>query len=212
MIIQYRFLNVFFLVLSVSLLPAVSMAAEGERLLEKFLTETKTMTASFVQTLRASDGEVLQQSSGRFYLHRPGKFRWNYSAPYEQEIVSDGDNVWIHDIDLQQVTVQKQSVSLSNTPMALMQGKVKLDEAYRVTPLDERDGIYRLKLSSKSGDADFAEVVVGVDKSGLRFMQLHDQFEQVTDIVFDDRRSNDVLASELFDFVPPEGVDIFGGS
>lgn len=194
------------------LVPAITVAAEGEKLLDEFLTKTKTMSANFVQTLRASDGEVLQQSIGVFYLNRPGKFRWNYTEPYEQEIVSDGDNVWIYDVDLKQVTVQKQSVSLSNTPMALMQGKARLDETYNVAPLDDKNGIYRLKLTSKSADADFAEVVVGVDRSGLRFIQLHDQFEQTTDIVFDDASTNSNLADGLFRFIPPEDADVFGGS
>lgn len=190
--------------------PFVVMAGEGERLLDKFLTDTKTMQATFVQTLRTNDGEVLQQSSGQFYLHRPGRFRWNYTLPYPQEIVSDGKFVWIYDIDLQQVTVQKKSTSLSNTPMALMEGKLKLGEAYTVSELDNRDGVYRLKLSSKSDDTDFSEIVVGVNASGLKFMQLHDQFEQTTDIVFDNLKSNLSLANTLFEFVPPEGVDIFG--
>lgn len=186
-------------------------AGEGERLLDKFLTQTKTMSADFSQTLRTNEGEVLQQTSGRFYLSRPGKFRWNYAEPYEQEIVSDGENIWIYDVELQQVTVQKQSSTLSNTPMALMEGKLKLAEAYAVSELDHRDGIFRLKLSSKSRDADFAELIIGVDESGMRFMQLRDQFEQTTDIVFDNLKSNIELASELFEFIPPEGVDVFGG-
>ncbi len=42
-------------------------------------------------------------------------------------------------------------------------------------------------------------------------MQLHDQFEQVTDIVFTDIITNTKLAKEIFEFNPPEGVDVFGG-
>lgn len=194
------------------MLPMGLNAGQGEVLLDKFLTETKTMSASFAQTLRTDDGDILQESSGKFYLNRPGKFRWSYAEPYPQEIVSDGKSIWIYDVDLQQVTVQKQTKALSNTPMALMEGKLKLAEAYTVTELDDRDGIYRLKLSSKTGDTDFAELVVGVDKTGMRFMQLRDQFEQTTDIVFNDLVSNSKLARELFEFVPPEGVDVFGGS
>lgn len=186
-------------------------AGEGERLLDKFLTETKTMSADFSQVLRTNYDEVLQETSGKFYLNRPGRFRWNYTRPYEQEIVSDGKNVWIYDVELQQVTVQKRSTSLSNTPMALMEGKLKLAEVYTVKELDHRDGIYRLMLTSKSSDTDFSELVVGVDKTGLRFMQLHDQFEQTTDIVFDNLESNAALAKELFEFIPPEGADVFGG-
>lgn len=211
MISEYRFLNALFILYSLTAATCL-YAGEGERLLEKFLTQTKTMSADFSQTLRTHDGEVLQETSGKFYLDRPGKFRWNYVEPYEQEIVSDGENVWIYDVELQQVTVQKRSASFSNTPMALMEGRLNLAEVYTVSELDHRDGIYRLKLTSKNSDTDFSEIVVGVDKTGLRFMQMHDQFEQTTDIVFENLKTNASLAKELFKFIPPEGADVFGGS
>jgi len=183
----------------------------GEVYLDNFLAKTQTLEASFQQTLRTHDGEVLQQTEGKFYLNRPGQFRWNYKLPYEQEIVSDGERVWIYDVDLQQVTVQRQDVSLPSSPMALLQDSSKLYESFKVVPLDERDGVYRLKLESKTSASDFSEIVVGLDKNGLRFMQLHDQFEQVTDIVFSNIATNPELSNELFKFVPPEGVDVFGG-
>ena len=204
------FLNSIFL--SALIFPISVLAGEGELLLERFLSQSKTMSADFVQTLRADDNEVLQESKGHFYLNRPGKFRWNYMTPYQQEIVSDGEQVWVYDVDLKQVTVQKQSTSTSNTPMALMEGKLKLKQAYDVSELDHRDGIYRLKLSSKSKDVDFSELIVGVDEQGLQFMQLRDQFEQTTDIVFGELELNKKLASDLFEFTPPEGVDVYGGS
>ncbi len=183
----------------------------GERYLENFLAKTQTLEASFQQTLRTHDGEVLQQTEGMFYLNRPGKFRWNYKLPYEQEIVSDGERVWIYDVDLQQVTVQRQDVSLPSSPMALLQDSSKLYESFKVVPLDAHEGVYRLKLESKTSASDFVEIVVGLDKNGLRFMQLHDQFEQVTDIVFSDIATNPKLDNKLFNFIPPEGVDVFGG-
>ncbi len=210
MILKQYFLKALFYI-SLLMQTTSLYAGEGERLLDKFLTEIKTMSADFSQTLRTDNGEILQETSGKFYLSRPGKFRWNYAEPYEQEIVSDGENVWIYDVDLQQVIVQKRSTSLGNTPMALMEGKLKLAEAYTVSELDHRDGIYRLKLTSKSSDTDFSELVVGVDKTGLRFMQLHDQFEQTTDIVFDNLESNPRLAKGIFEFIPPEGADVLGG-
>jgi outer membrane lipoprotein carrier protein len=198
------------------LIPAATFAADkkistGEVYLEKFLAKTQTLEANFKQTLRTHEGEVLQQTEGKFYLNRPGKFRWNYKTPYEQVIVSDGERIWIYDIDLQQVTVQKQSAGLPSSPMALLQDSEKLHQSFTVSPLDEKDGVYRLKLESKSKESDFTEIVVGVDAKGLRFMQLHDQFEQVTDIVFSEIAINTHLAKEIFEFIPPEGVDVFGG-
>lgn len=183
----------------------------GETYLEKFLAKTQTLEASFTQTLRTHDGEVLQQSEGTFYLDRPGKFRWNYRLPYEQTIVSDGVRVWIHDVELQQVTVQKKIASLPSSPMALLENSATLHQNFEVVPLDEQSGIYRLKLLSKAKESDFGEIIVGLDSKGLRFMQLHDQFEQVTDIVFSDISTNTQLAKEVFEFIPPEGVDVFGG-
>lgn len=185
--------------------------SRGEVYLENFLADTQTFEAAFQQTLRAHDGEIIQQAEGEFYLERPGKFRWNYQTPYEQIIVSDGKKIWIYDVDLQQVTVQKESAGLPATPMSLLEDSSTLHKNFNVSPVDEKDGVYRLKLLSKTGDSDFGEIVVGLDAKGLRFMQLHDQFEQVTDIVFSDIDTNKKLAREIFEFIPPEGVDVFGG-
>jgi len=183
----------------------------GEIYLENFLANTKTLEAAFQQTLRAHDGEIIQQTEGDFYLNRPGKFRWNYRTPYEQIIVSDGEKIWIYDVDLQQVTVQKQSSGLPATPMSLLEDSSTLHQNFNVSPMDEQNGVYRLKLLSKTNESDFGEIVVGLDAKGLRFMQLHDQFEQVTDIVFSDINTNKKLSKEIFEFIPPEGVDVFGG-
>ena len=196
---------------SVSAFAEVNKLSIGETYLENFLANTKSFEAIFQQTLRTHKGEVLQQTEGVFYLSRPGKFRWNYKTPYEQEIVSDGKRIWIYDVDLQQVTVQKQDENLPVTPMALLEDSAMLHKSYDVVPLDQNNGVYRLKLLTKTKQSDFAEIIVGLDADGLRFMQLHDQFEQVTDIVFSESVSNTKLAKEIFEFIPPEGVDVFGG-
>ncbi len=212
-LVRLFFINVFlfFIFSSTSVLAEQKKLSTGEVYLENFLAKTQTLEAGFQQTLRAYDGEVLQQTEGEFYLQRPGLFRWNYKTPYEQVIVSDGEKIWIYDVDLQQVTVQKQSSGLPATPMSLLQDSSTLHKNFRVTPIDEKNGVYRLKLESKSGESDFGEIVIGLDDKGLRFMQLHDQFEQVTDIVFSDIAANKKLAKEIFEFIPPEGVDVFGG-
>ena len=186
-------------------------AGEGERLLDRFLGDTKTMTANFEQTLTAQTGEIIKKSSGKFYLQRPGKFRWDYAQPYEQQIVSDGKRIWIYDVDLQQVTVQKQDASNNATPMALVDGRMKLKEAFNVHELDHRNGVYRVVLASKKPNSDFKNVIVGLDKTGLRFLQLHDHFDQTTDIVFTELHVNTKIKQSLFDFIPPKGADVFGG-
>ena len=200
----------FLLLLNLVVTPVI--ASEGERLLDKFIVGTETMSAKFSQTLHSNDGELLQESTGQFYLHKPGKFRWNYIKPYEQEIVSDGENIWVYDVDLQQVTVQKQTTALSNTPMALIQDKLSVEAAFDIEPLDEKNGVYRLLLNAKSDTTDFKKIILGVSENGLQFMQLKDQFDQKTEIVFLNAKINSGIDAEIFIFTAPEGTDVFGGS
>ena len=193
-------------------IPLNVIAGEGRVLLDKFLTETQTMSANFKQTLKSSDGRLMQESAGEFYLQRPGKFRWNYTRPYPQEIVSDGENVWVFDVDLEQVTVQKQGAGQNNTPMALLQNRQKLEDAFEIHERGSDSGLHRIELINRQVGSDFDRVMLGLDDTGLRFLQLHDQFEQTTYILFTELQSNPELDSELFEFTPPEGVDVFGGS
>ncbi len=187
-------------------------AGEGRVLLDRFLTETRTMSANFRQTLKSSDGQLLQESAGQFYLQRPGKFRWNYTQPYPQEIVSDGERVWIYDVDLEQVTVQKQGTGRDNTPMALLQNRQRLEDAFEIHERGVEEGLHRIELLNKQLDSDFDRVMVGLDDKGLRYLRLHDQFDQTTHIFFTDLKSNPELESAIFEFTPPEGVDVFGGT
>ena len=191
--------------------PAFSIAGEGRILLDKFLTQTNTMSANFKQVLQSSEGNLLQESEGQFYLQRPGKFRWNYTSPYPQEIVSDGDNVWIFDVDLEQVTVQKQASTLNNTPMALIESRENLETVFEIIERGEDAGMQRIELRNRKPDADFSRILLGLDEQGLRYLQLFDQFEQTTYIHFLDLESNPELDAAIFEFTPPEGVDVFGG-
>ena len=188
-------------------------AGEGARLLDKFLTQTQTMSAAFSQTLMSADRKVLQESTGHFYLQRPGKFRWNYDSPYEQQIVCDGEHIWVYDVDLEQVTVRKaEGEGSNNTPMALIENKATLEQAFEIHERGQAEGLYRIELLSKSDDGDFSRVLLGLDETGLRTLQLLDQFEQTTNIIFSELKTNTKLDSKLFEFKPPEGVDVFGGN
>ena len=75
-----KFMRIVFLLFVSFLFPLNVNAGEGRVLLDRFLTETQTMSANFKQTLKSSDGELLQESAGSFYLQRavsPGnRVRW----------------------------------------------------------------------------------------------------------------------------------------
>ena len=58
------------------------------------------METEFSQVTMDQNGEVLQSLSGTLSVQRPGKMRWQTNPPYEQLVVSDGESVWVYDMDV----------------------------------------------------------------------------------------------------------------
>jgi len=71
--------------------------------LKAFLSASKSITANFKQVLINEAGDPLQTSYGQFYLQRPGKFRWDYTKPFQQQIISTSGKVWFYDTDLTRI-------------------------------------------------------------------------------------------------------------
>ena len=102
------------------LIPGSSNAASLERF-QSYVRSTASGRADFEQKVYDKDGKLVQESKGSFSFQRPGRFRWTYVKP-PQVIVGDGERVWIHDRDLNQVTVRRMSKALGSTPAALLAG------------------------------------------------------------------------------------------
>jgi outer membrane lipoprotein carrier protein len=67
-----------------------------------------------------------------------------------------------------------------------------------------------VRLVPKRADTDFVEFRLGFVRGELRAMELEDKLKQTTRIEFSDVKRNARLASSLFEFSPPAGVDVIG--
>ncbi len=197
----------FLLLLLLCLLPGLASAA-GTDALKVFLEQTQTLKARFAQMVLDKNLKTLQQAQGVMQFSRPGKFRWDYLKPYEQTIVGDGSRLWIHDKDLNQVTVRKLDGALGASPAALLAGSNDLERDFTLSNAGMKDGLDWLDAVPKSRDTVFERVRMGFGKSGLEAMELRDQFGQVTVITFADVERNPRIAPEIFRFTPPKGADV----
>jgi outer membrane lipoprotein carrier protein len=177
--------------------------------LRNFLARANTLEAEFSQTQIAESGRPGQKSSGVFYLQRPGKFRWDYKSPYQQEIVSSGGKVWFYDVDLEQVTAKRLNEAIGSTPALLLSGEVALENNFVVETQGSDEGLYWIKLLPKSEDSGFRYVTIGLDGDTLSGMELSDNFGQLIRIYFSNVKTGIRLAPDLFEFRPPAGVDVF---
>ena len=189
------------------LLPGLAAAAATDEL-KIFLGQTQTLKARFAQMVLDRNLKTLQQAQGTMQFSRPGKFRWDYLKPYEQTIVGDGTRLWIHDKDLNQVTVRKLDRALGASPAALLAGSNDLERDFTLSDTGIKDGLDWLDAVPKSRDTVFERVRMGFGKAGLEAMELRDQFGQVTVITFADVERNPRIPAEVFRFTPPQGADV----
>ena len=177
--------------------------------LKSFLAASKSFSADFKQVVINELGNPVQTSYGVFYLQRPGKFRWNYDKPFQQQIVSKSGKVWFYDTDLEQVTIKKLDASVGSTPALLLSGDAVLEDNFTMQEQGTEADMQWIKLVPKKTESTFKYVTIGLEKGKLAGMELMDNFGQQTRIYFSNILINPPLKPTVFEFVPPKGVDVF---
>ena len=198
----------FLLVLLISLATAAHAAAIDR--FKTYVRGTQSARGEFEQKVLDRNGKLVQQAKGTFVFQRPGKFRWVYAKPADQVIVGDGERVWIHDRDLNQVTVRKLSRALGSTPAALLAGSADVEKAFELSEAGAKDGLEWLEAKPKDREAGFERVRMGFDAEGIRAMELFDHFGQTTLLRFTKLARNPKVDRSEFRFQPPKGADVLG--
>lgn len=188
--------------------PTLAHAAGGEVALDRFLAEVTTLRADFTQSVVDADGETLQQVSGTLAVRKPGRFRWDYREPYVQVIVADGQDLWMYDEELAQVTVRALDRTLASTPAMLLSGSGDLRAHSEVVALDGAGGLAWVGLVPHERDTEFEAVRIGFRGEELAVMELVDGFGQTTRIEFTGVARNVEIDDGVFRFVPPPGADV----
>ena len=196
----------FFLLLC--LLPSIAQPAAIDSL-KTFIHGTRTVRATFSQTLLDRNMHVVQKASGTMQFERPDKFRWTYEKPYEQLIVGDGAKVWFYDRDLNQVTVRKLDLAIGSSPAALLAGSNAIESNFDLGEIGQQGSLEWLEARPKTKEGTFELVRLGFTPEGtLTAMELRDNFGQTTVLIFSRLEKNPKLAPGLFKFTPPENADV----
>lgn len=190
-------------------LAAPTFASNGPDRLHAFLDQVHSLRAEFQQNVFDEDDRPLDAASGTVYIERPGRFRWDYTEPYQQEIVGDGEKVWVYDSDLEQVTVRPLGDALGDTPAMLLSSDRPVEQSFEVRAIDGPDGYEWAGLKPLGEQGSFTEIRLGFDGETLRVMELEDAFGQLTRLRFAKVERNPALEPQLFRFTPPPGADIF---
>ena len=195
--------------------PAIAQAQDAEAvpavdLLSRFTTGLESLHAQFAQRVIGNDGVVQDQSSGEVWLQRPRMFRWAYGGDFPELVVADGERVGVYGEALEPVPVKDQSGAAADSPLTLLTDPGRLEEQFEIREAGEASGLQLLELRSRAAESDFERLLLGLDGAVLRLMVMEDAFGLRTELHFRAIERNPKLSPALFEFVPPEGVDVVG--
>jgi outer membrane lipoprotein carrier protein len=197
-------------------LVSATAQADGLKALETFLREVSSAQAGFTQVVTSPQraGETVARSktsSGRFEFLRPNRFRFEYTKPFPQTIVADGQTLWLYDVDLNQVTARKQQEVLGSTPAALIAAGTDLkalSEVFELKAAPAQDGLDWLEARPKAKDGQLQSVRVGFRGGQLAVLEIADSLGQRSVLTFNQWQGNAPLKAEQFRFTPPAGADV----
>jgi outer membrane lipoprotein carrier protein len=177
-----------------------------------FVSSTKAAKGEFTQhQVKQVDGKdkVSSSSNGTFVFARPGKFIWTYVKPYDQLLQADGEQLFIYDKDLNQVTIRKLGNALGSSPAAILFGSNDLAKNFTLVDAGKRDGLEWLQATPKAKDTTFEQISIGLRNGLPEAMELRDNFGQLSVLSFKNFQKNPVLTANYFKFAMPKGADIF---
>jgi outer membrane lipoprotein carrier protein len=193
---------------SACLLAVGAARADAVETLRDFSRATTSGKAEFTQTVTSPDGARKKSSSGVFEFSRPDRFRFAYTKPFEQLIVSDGSKVWLHDPDLNQVSVRPMSQALGATPVALLAGGA-IEKDFELSPQASSDGMEWVQAKPRQKEGNTVQSLrVGFRGKVLAALEIVDAFGQRSMLNFSNVTANPRIAEERFRFVPPKGADV----
>lgn len=168
---------------------------------ERYLNGIDTLEAKFSQI--APNGEL---ATGKVYIQRPGRLRFDYDPPSRIRLVAPGDwRLVFYDASIQQVNV----IPISQTPLGiLLDSEIALDADVEVTGIERAGEEVALTLVRKDAeDQGSVTLVFGEQPLVLRRWSVVDPQGLVTHILLEDVETGGALDPELFRWRDPK---IFG--
>ena len=180
--------------------------ADPQKLLAEVRDGLTTMRAGFTQYEVNEDNKRGEESHGLVWLKAPDQFRWHYKQPIEQLIIADGKKVWVYDEDLEQVTVKKQNNQLN--PIYVIINKDLSEQHYDIKFETESSDTSWISLTPKQQSEEVKTVWLALKDKKLSQIKVVNHLDQTMIFEFHKGEKNPSLDNALFQFTPPEGVDV----
>lgn len=183
-------------------------ADEADLLLD-ILQQQRSMQAQFEQRVTDQDERVVQSSAGVLKIQKPRQFLWRTSEPFEQEIVSDGEKMWVLDVDLDQLTIQPVEQQWDSTPALLLTGDEReVRQNFAIALLSQQGQRMTFAVQPLADESAYKQLQIEVDGAKVVAMHFSDHLGQTSLIRFSQIVVDEPIAKQEFIIVPAPGVDV----
>ena len=199
--------------MSVLILSATSFGQERPMVkLDKLLSNIDTITAEINQLIVESDGGILEESQIIMHIKRPEGFYWETVTPFPELLVTNGKRLWSYQPDLEQVVIEDWNPDQSALAAQLLYGKTEnLEEDYYIVAIDAEQS-QTFELKPKSPDNLYELITISFINSSLELIYIENSSGERTAWQFTSSDINPLLGEDLFEFIPPDGIEIIYNS
>src|ERR1700704_3233029 len=190
-------------------------ASELADALQRKYDAVKDFSADFVHTYQGGVLKKQLTERGTVLIKKPGKMRWDYTAPEKKLFVSDGSKLYFYiPADKQVIVSSVPPNAEAATPALFLAGKGRLTTEFTPTLIELPAGLpagsRALKLVPKSKQPDYDWLVLAVDPATLAIQGLVTVDAQggTSTFAFTKLKENVGLADTQFTFKIPRGVDV----
>ena len=180
--------------------------------LNKLLVNIDTITAEINQLIVESDGGILEESQIIMHIKRPQGFYWETVNPFPELLVTNGKRLWNYQPDLEQVVIEDWNPDQSALAAQLLYGKTEnLEEDYYIVAIDAEQS-QTFELKPKSPDNLYELITISFINSSLELIYIENSSGERTAWQFTSSDINPPLGEDLFEFIPPDGIEIIYNS
>ena len=204
--------------LFLALLSAPTVRAQSEldqliNTLQAKYNKLSSLSADFTQMYNAP-GQKSRRESGHLLIRKPGKMRWDYTAPEAKLFISDGK--WLYEYFPADKYASRSTIKESGdmrAPFAFLLGRgnlrrdFKTIEFARESPVKAGNKVLRMVPKRA---ADFKELVIEIDPGSLQIARLSlvESGGARSDFLFSNLRENVPASDAQFTFKAPAGVEL----
>lgn len=178
-------------------------------LLSSYLSHISTLSGKFEQdTSIPGDHNSTVVYRGEIWISKPNRFRVDTILPSLQSLVSDGEDFWFYDEDLEQVIVSKLNRDLSQVPILLFSSDIdSIEDSYEIGGYEDEDGQYFL-LQPVSETSLFRSLTLAFHDGIPSAIEISAATGQMTRIRLKQVVVNEHIPANRFSFDVPDNVDV----